>query len=116
MSLDTLTSMGRGVREKCVTVTVILKHQAMVIVRRWKDMKVTIYISLLILFLRLDALQNAKAVDLEALVTGVCPLILMGYVNIFAQNGTLVEMEIFTKPVMTVEDVQLQSIRTRTAL
>ena len=48
--------------------------------------------------------------DLEALVTGVCPLILMGYVNIFAQNGTLAEMEIFTKPVMTVEDVQLQVI------
>ena len=62
------------------------------------------------ILLKQDVLQDATSVDLEAQVTGVCPLILMGYVNIFAQYRTLVEMEMLTKPVMTVEDVQLQVI------
>ena len=45
MSLDTRTSGGRGVTKKDVTVTVKLKQQAMVIVRR-EIIKVTIYTSL----------------------------------------------------------------------
>ena len=48
--------------------------------------------------------------DLEAQMTGVCPLILMGYANIFAQYMELVEMEMLTELVMTVEAVQFQVI------
>ena len=57
------------------------------------------------------ALQDAKTAKVEALITEVCLLILMGSVNIFAQNMDIVERQRFTKlVVLTVVNVELQVI------
>ena len=59
---------------------------------------------------KMRALQDAKAAKAEALMTGVCLLILMGSVNIFAQNMDIVEMQRSTKLALTVVNVELQVI------
>ena len=59
---------------------------------------------------KMRALQDAKAAKVEALMTGVCLLILMGSVNIFAQNMDIVEIQRSTKLVLTVVNVELQVI------
>ena len=59
---------------------------------------------------KMRALQDAKAAKAEALMTGVCLLILMGSVNIFAQNMDIVEIQRSTKLVLTVVNVELQVI------
>ena len=56
------------------------------------------------------ALQDAKAAKMEALMMGVCLLILMGSVNIFAQNMDIVEIQRSTKLVLTVVNVELEVI------
>ena len=56
------------------------------------------------------ALQDAKAAKVEALMTGVCLLVLMGSVNIFAQNMDIVEIQRSTKLVLTVVNVEVQVI------
>ena len=57
------------------------------------------------------ALQDAKTAKVEALITEVCLLILMGSVNIFAQNMDIVEIQRYTKlVVLTVVNVELQVI------
>ena len=59
---------------------------------------------------KMRALEDAKAAKVEALMTGVCLLILMGSVNIFAQNMAIVEIQQSTKLVLTVVNVELQVI------
>ena len=59
---------------------------------------------------KMRALEDAKAAKVEALMTGVCLLILMGSVNIFAQNMDIVEIQQSTKLVLTVVNVELQVI------
>ena len=56
------------------------------------------------------ALQDAKTAKVEALITEVCLLILMGSVNIFAQNMDIVEIQRSTKLVLTVVNVELEVI------
>ena len=59
---------------------------------------------------KMRALQDAKAAKMEALMMGVCLLILMGSVNIFAQNMDIVEIQRSTKLALTVVNVELQVI------
>ena len=59
---------------------------------------------------KMRALQDAKAAKVEALMTGVCLLILVGSVNIFAQNMDIVEIQRSTKLVLTVVNVEVQVI------
>ena len=59
---------------------------------------------------KMRALQDAKTAKTEALMTGVCLLILMGSVNIFARNMDILEIQRSTKLVWTVVNVELQVI------
>ena len=64
----------------------------------------------MLIFFKLHALQAARSAKVEAQVTEVCLLILIGSANIFAQKKDIVGMEKLTKPVMTVVAVMLQVI------
>ena len=59
------------------------------------------------MILKIHARQVAKLVNLETQVTGVCLLILMGFVNIFALHQDIVGMEKLTTLVMIVVVVEL---------
>ena len=63
------------------------------------------------IILKLHALQDAQNAKLETQTVGVCLLILMGSVDISAQNQDIVGMEKLTKLVLTVMIVELTQVR-----